>query len=43
MQKNFQKKFLVFPIIASDLAALNCLCYEKGILVMGSQSVNKQC
>ena len=28
MQKKIDKKFLVFQIIASDLAALNCLHYE---------------
>ena len=26
MQKEMQKKFLVFEIIASELVALNCLC-----------------
>ena len=28
MQKKIEKKFIVFQIIASDLAALNCLHYE---------------
>ena len=29
MQQKFQKKFLLFQIIASDLAALNCLHQEE--------------
>ena len=28
MQKKFQKKFLVSEIIASEMAAVNCLYYE---------------
>ena len=28
MQKKFQKKFLVSQIIASKMAAVNCLYYE---------------
>ena len=28
MQKKFQKKFLVSQIIASEVAAVNCLYYE---------------
>ena len=28
MQKNIQKKFLVFDIMASEMAAVNCLYYE---------------
>ena len=29
MQKKIQKKFLVSQIIASEMAALNCLYYER--------------
>ena len=29
MQKKIQKKFLVSQIIASEMAAVNCLCYEE--------------
>ena len=28
MQKKIQKNFLVFEIIASEMAAVNCLYYE---------------
>ena len=28
MQKKIQKKFLVSEIIASEMAAVNCLCYR---------------
>ena len=28
MQKKFEKKFLVSEIIASEMAAVNCLSYE---------------
>ena len=28
MQKNIEKKFLVLEIIASEMAAVNCLYYE---------------
>ena len=28
MQKKIQKKVLVSEIIASEMAAVNCLCYE---------------
>ena len=28
MQKKIAKKFLVFDIIASEMAAVNCLYYE---------------
>ena len=28
MQKKIQKKFLLFQIIASEMAAVNCLYYE---------------
>ena len=28
MEKKIQKKFLVSEIIASEMAAVNCLCYE---------------
>ena len=28
MQKEIEKKFLVSEIIASGMAAVNCLCYE---------------
>ena len=28
MQKKIEKKFLVFEIIASEMAAVNCLYYE---------------
>ena len=28
MEKKFQKKFLVSEIIASEMAAVNCLYYE---------------
>ena len=28
MQKKIQKKFVVFEIIASEIAAVNCLYYE---------------
>ena len=28
MQKNMEKKFLVSEIIASEMAAVNCLYYE---------------
>ena len=28
MQKKIEKKFLVFEIIASEIAAVNCLYYE---------------
>ena len=28
MQKKFQKPFVVFQIIASEMAAVNCLYYE---------------
>ena len=28
MQKKIQKKFLVFEIIGSEMAAVNCLYYE---------------
>ena len=28
MQKKFQKKFPVYEIIASEMAAVNCLYYE---------------
>ena len=28
MQKKIQKQFLVFEIIASEMAAVNCLYYE---------------
>ena len=28
MQKKIEKKFLVSEIIASEMAAVNCLCYE---------------
>ena len=41
MQKEIQKKFLVSEIIASEMAAVNCL-YYKGILVTASQCVKKQ-
>ena len=29
MQKKIQKKFPVFEIIASEMAVLNCLYYER--------------
>ena len=29
MQKKIEKKFLVSEIIASDMAAVNCLYYEE--------------
>ena len=29
MQKKIQKKFLVSEIIASEMAAVNCLYYER--------------
>ena len=29
MQKNIQNKFLVTEIIASEMAAVNCLFYER--------------
>ena len=41
MQKKIQKKFLVSEIIASQMAAVNCL-YCEGILVTVSQCVKKQ-
>ena len=28
MQRKIEKKFLVFEIIASEMAAVNCLYYE---------------
>ena len=28
MQKKIQKKFLVYEIMASEMAAVNCLYYE---------------
>ena len=28
MQKKIQKKFLLSEIIASEMAAVNCVCYE---------------
>ena len=31
MQKKIEKKFLVFQIIASEMAAVNCLYYEGNI------------
>ena len=31
MQKKIDKKFLVFEIIASEMAAVNCLYYERNI------------
>ena len=41
MQKKIQKKFLVSEIIASEMAAVNCLYYE-GNTCHGSQCVKKQ-
>ena len=29
MQKNIEKKFLVSEIIASEMAAVNCLYYQR--------------
>ena len=29
MEKKIQKKFVVSEIIASEMAAVNCLCYEE--------------
>ena len=31
MQRKIQKKFLVSEIIASEMAAVNCLYYEENI------------
>ena len=31
MQKKFEKKFFFLEMIASELAALNCLYYEENI------------
>ena len=41
MQKKFEKKFLVSEIIASEMAAVNCLSYE-GNACTTSQCVQKQ-
>ena len=41
MQRKIQKMFLVSEIIASEMAAVNCLYYE-GILVTSSQCLKKQ-
>ena len=40
MQQKFQKKFLLFQIIASDLAALNCLHQEEN--TCDGQSMRQQ-
>ena len=46
MQKKFQKKFLVSEIIASEMAAVNCLYYEGNGChnkSMGSETVLRLC
>ena len=41
MQKEFEKIFFVFEIIACEKVAIICL-YKKKILVIGSQWVKEQ-
>ena len=41
MQRSIAKKFFVFEIIASELAALICLYKEANSVVTESQYVNK--
>ena len=46
MQKKIEKKFLVLEIIASEMAAVNCLYYEGNASdnkSMGSESVLRLC
>ena len=46
MQKKIEKKFLVSQIIASEMAAVNCLYYEGNAChnkSMGSETVLRLC
>ena len=41
MNKNIEKKFFVFQIIASEFVASNCF-YQERILAIGTQCIRKQ-